>query len=237
ERAAAAREELAAALPARPPAPRSSGEAPGRGAAAGPRIELFPRRLEGAADAAALAAAVRERFGTDPAVLVHCAGGIADRLFLDSRMEDHLRLLGEHLVAGMALAHALVPAMAKARWGRLVFLSSIGARWAKRGQTGYAAAKAGLEGFTRALALEVAHRGVTVNAVAPGLVETSLTAPLLAAWRAAGERLRHRIPAGRPGRPEEVAALVAFLCSEEAAYLTGAVLPIDGGRSLGDPTS
>jgi 3-oxoacyl-[acyl-carrier protein] reductase len=217
ERAAAARAELARDFPAA-------------------RVEAFARPLAGHDDARGLVEAVGGAFAAPPLVLVHSAGGLADRLFLDGPFAPHLGPIQEHLVAGMALCHLLLRAMARERFGRIVLVSSIGARFVKRGQTGYAAAKAGLEGFTRALALEVAHRGVTVNAVAPGFVDTPLLAPLREAL-ADGPGLRRRIPAGRLGRPEEIGALVRFLCSPEAAYLTGAVIPIDGGRSLGDPAS
>jgi 3-oxoacyl-[acyl-carrier protein] reductase len=121
-----------------------------------------------------------------------------------------------------------------------VNLSSISARFAKRGQANYAAAKAGIEGFTRTIALEVAHRGVTVNAVAPGLIETPMTQGIVAqltSAEAGGDAIRKRIPAARLGTADEVGALIAFLCSADAAYITGTVVTIDGGRSLGDSAS
>ena len=202
----------------------------------GCRARAFARPLAGYADAQALTEEVGAAFEAAPRVLVHAAGRAADRLFLDGPFEPHLERLQEHLVAGMALCHLLVGGMYRERFGRIVLMSSIGAQYVKRGQAGYAAAKAGLEGFTRALALEVAHRGVTVNAVAPGLVDTPMTAELRAGLDEGGG-LRRRIPAGRVGQPEDVAALVRFLCSAEAGYITGAVIPVDGGRSLGDPAS
>jgi 3-oxoacyl-[acyl-carrier protein] reductase len=203
-------------------------------------VRIFARPLAGAEDARALVEAVIAEHGSAPAVLVHAAGRIADRLFLDGPFEPHAELVQEHLLSAMALCHRLAGGMVRERFGRIVLVSSVGARFHKRGQAGYAAAKAGLEGFTRALALEVAHRGVTVNAVAPGVIDTPMTGPLLAAWEAwenEGGKMRHRIPAGHAGRPEDVAALVRFLCSAEAGYVTGAVIPVDGGRSLGDASS
>lgn len=199
------------------------------------RVSLFPATLSSAEEATAWLEGIGEAVPAPVAVLVHAAGRIEDRLFLGGPLGGHLERIGEHLVVAMALAHGVLPSMARRRFGRIVFLSSIGARFVKRGQCGYAAAKAGLEGFTRALALEVAHRGVTVNAVAPGLIETPMTSALLDQLREKGP-LRRRIPAGRVGSAEEVGQLVRYLCSEQAAYLTGAVLPIDGGRSLGDPS-
>ncbi len=197
-------------------------------------VRIYPGRLLNYHDAETLVRAVRADFDRPPAVLVSCAGGVHDRLFLRSDFARQLELVGEHLVVPMALARLLLEDMYRRRFGRILLLSSIGARYAKRGQCVYAAAKAGLEGFTRALALEVAHRGVTVNAVAPGLIETPMTEELLARWSAAGVEPRHKIAAGRVGRPEEVAHLARFLCSEEAGYITGTVQVVDGGRSLGD---
>lgn len=203
-----------------------------RGLAPEARVQCFAERLLGDGDARRLAERVRAEMGT-PSVLVHCAGRVRDGLFMRSDFDPHLERLGEHLVVAMALAHALLDDMARRRFGRIVFLSSIAARFARRGRASYAAAKAGLEGFTRSLALEVARFGITVNAVAPGLIRTPMTDTLVAGLEAGG-RLRKVIPAGRAGEPGDVGALVRFLCSEEASYITGAVIPVDGGRSLGD---
>lgn len=200
------------------------------------RVELFAGPLDTPGDARALAERVTQTCAAAPAVLVPAAGRLRDGLFLGSDFEPFERVLHEHLVVPMALAHRVLPAMYRARYGRVVLVSSIAARFAKRGQTGYAAAKAGLEGFARTLALEVAHRGVTVNAVAPGLIDTPMTAPLLARLERDGGAAA-RIPAAYVGRPEDVAGLVSYLCSDAARYVTGAVLVVDGGRSLGDARS
>jgi 3-oxoacyl-[acyl-carrier protein] reductase len=113
--------------------------------------------------------------------------------------------------------------MVRRRWGRIINVSSVSGLTGNRGQVNYAAAKAGLIGATRALALEVAHRGITVNAIAPGLIETDMIA------QAPVEEIKKHIPMRRIGRAEEVASLVAFLASDDAAYITGQVIGISGG--------
>jgi NAD(P)-dependent dehydrogenase (short-subunit alcohol dehydrogenase family) len=145
--------------------------------------------------------------------------------------------VSEHLIITAAMCQIALKPMYKEKSGRIINLSSISGNYAKRGQTSYAAAKAGIEGLTRTLALEVAHRGITVNAIAPGLIETPMTKDILEKIQSTEGGVRGRIPAGRTGQPEEVGALVAFLCSPDAAYITGTVVTIDGGRSLGDTFS
>jgi 3-oxoacyl-[acyl-carrier protein] reductase len=196
------------------------------------RVRCYGVELSDHASAADLVAKVRDDFGRSPRVLVNSAGRVADELYLRSDFDRHAQLVREHLLVTMALCHLLLESMYRAREGRIVNVSSIAARYSKPGQCGYIAAKAGVEGFTRALAMEVAHRGVTVNAVAPGLVDTPMTAELLAGDEGR-ERIR-RIPARAVGRAKDVAAAVRFLCSDEARYVTGTVLTVDGGRSLGD---
>lgn len=201
------------------------------------KVVLVQQRLTTPADADALYANAVEKAGKAPSILVNSAGRLNDGLFLTQDFNAFAAVVQEHLINMMALTQHAVKAMYKARWGRIVNLSSISASYAKRGQANYAAAKAGIEGFTRTLALEVAHRGITINAIAPGLIETPMTQDLLQKIDSSDRNLKARIPAGRPGRPEEVGALVAFLCSEDAAYITGTTITIDGGRSLGDPES
>ena len=120
----------------------------------------------------------------------------------------------EHLIVTMALAHLLVRDMYKGRFGRIVNLSSISARYAKRGQASYAAAKAGIEGFSRTLAIEVAHRGITVNVVAPGLIETPLTREFIAGLAQRERGVAGKIPVGAVGMPEDVGGLIRFLCTD-----------------------
>lgn len=200
------------------------------------QVGLFAGEVMNAADASGLVARVRAEMGRDPSVLVCSAGRLRDGLFMQTDFAETAAMLNEHLLVPMALAHACMKAMYRARDGRVVLLSSISARYAKRGQCGYAAAKSGIEGFVKTLALEVAHRGVTVNAVAPGLFETPMTADFMNKL-GGSENLRDRIPVGRVGAPTEVGGLIRYLCSAEAAYITGTVVTIDGGRSLGDPRS
>ena len=197
------------------------------------RVEVFAKNLSKPADAKGLYEEVMGIMGAQPTVLVNCAGRIRDGLFLGSDFQNHVELIQEHLLTTMALSHACLKAMYQAKFGRIINLSSISATYSKRGQSNYAAAKAGIEAFTRTLALEVAHRGVTVNAIAPGLIETPMTEELIKTIDENGG-LKKRIPAGRMGQPSEVGALAAFLCSTDAAYITGTVIPVDGGRSLGD---
>lgn len=201
------------------------------------KIKIYAQDLLKLEEIPNLVKKVFEEFGTQPTALVNSAGRLRDGLFQSSRMSDHEELIKEHLLAPMALCHAVVRGMSMARFGRIINLSSISAHFAKRGQTNYASAKGGIESFTRTFALEVAHRGITVNAVAPGLIQTPMTQALVDKIQSSEEGIRGRIPAGRLGTPEDVGALVAFLCSEDASYITGTTITIDGGRSLGDPQS
>lgn len=204
---------------------------------AGVRVKVYAQNLLQVDEVPALVKKISEDFGAAPVVLVNSAGRLRDGLFQTSKMADHEEHIREHLIAPMALCHAVLRGMSVAKFGRIINLSSISADYAKRGQTNYAAAKGAIESLTKTLALEVAHRGVTVNAIAPGLIETPMTQQLVEKIQASDENLRSRIPAGRLGTPGDVGALAAFLCSDEASYITGTTITIDGGRSLGDPQS
>jgi NAD(P)-dependent dehydrogenase (short-subunit alcohol dehydrogenase family) len=206
-------------------------------AAPSAQVRIFGGRLRGYDDAAGLAANVKSEFGRAPDTLVNLTGGTYDKLFLGSDFACHQGLLGEHLIVTMALCHVLLRDMYKAHFGRIVNIGSVSARYSQRGQCSYSAAKAAIEAFSRTLALEVAHRGITVNVVAPGLVRSHLTAPLIANLEETKGDLERRIPVGVVGEPDDVGHLVRFLCSQQASYITGAVYVVDGGRSLGDPSS
>jgi 3-oxoacyl-[acyl-carrier protein] reductase len=176
-------------------------------------------------DPAAVQAAfdeVRARFGP-VLILVNNAGVTADGLAIRMPDEDWARVIDTNLNGAFNCTKRGLEDMLKARWGRIVNVSSISAQRGNAGQANYAASKAGLLGFTRVIAKEMGKRNITANAVTPGFIETEMTAELPA------KELAAAIPAGRIGRPDEVASAVSFLVSDDAAYVNGATLAVDGG--------
>ncbi len=165
-------------------------------------------------------ASVRERFGP-VLVLVNNAGVRADGLTIRMSDDDWHAVVDTNLNGAFHCTRPALDDMLSARWGRIVNVSSVVAQRANPGQANYVAAKAGLLGFTRTVAREMARKGITCNAVTPGVIETEMTTDI-------ADEIVKAVPAGRVGRPEEVAAAVAFLVSDEAAYVNGATLAIDG---------
>jgi 3-oxoacyl-[acyl-carrier protein] reductase len=162
-------------------------------------------------------------------VLINNAGLTRDNLALRMKDEDWQTVLDVNLSAGFRLIRAALRGMMRRRWGRIVNVTSIVALTGNPGQANYAAAKAGMIGMTKSLAAEVASRGITVNCIAPGFIETPMTDALNEQQRA---RLLDRVPLGRLGSTADVAAAVGYLVSEEAAYVTGQTLHVNGGMAM-----
>jgi len=194
----------------------------------GAEVALHAADVGDAQQAAACVEACVTRFGGVDA-LVNNAGVTADNLAMAMSDEEWSSPLRTNLDAAFYLCRAAAPHMLMRRGGRVVNISSTAARRPNRGQVNYAASKGGLEAFTRALAVELAPKRITVNAIAPGLIETEMSARVR---EAAGKEILASIPMRRYGQPAEVAAAVAFLLGAEAAYITGQVLSVDGGVSL-----
>jgi 3-oxoacyl-[acyl-carrier protein] reductase len=183
------------------------------------------------ADGEAVAAMVKEVSkelgGLD--IVVNNAGITADNLLMRTKEEDWNRVLDINLGGAFRVSKAAARALLKSAHGRLINISSVVGLTGNAGQSSYAASKAGLIGFTKSLAQELSSRGVTANCVAPGFIETDMTAALTEEQQA---MIRERIPLGRVGSVDEIAAACVFLASDQAAYLTGTVLRIDGGLSM-----
>jgi 3-oxoacyl-[acyl-carrier protein] reductase len=163
-------------------------------------------------------------------LLVNNAGTTHDGLVARMTDEQWKTVLDTNLTGAFHTIRRAAPKMMRARWGRIVNISSVGAHSGSPGQANYAAAKAGLLGLTRSVAQELAPRNVTCNAVAPGPIVTAMTEGLSEEWQV---KAQETVPLGRFGTPEEVGAVVSFLCSDRAGYVTGALVPVDGGLGMG----
>lgn len=163
-------------------------------------------------------------------VLISNAGVTDDQLLLRMSEESFQRVLDTNLTASFRLAKRASRSMLRGKWGRLLFVSSVVGLSGSAGQSSYAASKAGLVGFSRSLARELGGRNITSNVVAPGFVDTDMTAELTDARR---EQVLASIPTGRTARADEIADVLAFLAGDEASYINGAVIPVDGGLGMG----
>ncbi|MCL5041019.1 MAG: 3-oxoacyl-ACP reductase FabG [Gammaproteobacteria bacterium] len=171
---------------------------------------------------------INKEYGA-PAILVNNAGITRDNLLMRMKDDEWDDIISTNLTSVYRLSKAVLRGMSKARWGRIINISSVVGGMGNAGQANYAAAKAGLEGFTRALAREVGSRSVTVNAVAPGFIDTDMTRELNDSQRSV---MLEQIPLGRLGAAEEIAATVAFLAGDSAGYITGATIPVNGGMFM-----
>ena len=183
----------------------------------------------GAEAAAALMESCVQFLGAAADIVVCNAAINADGLLMRMKDRDWERVIQADLGGVFYLSRAAVAPMIKQRWGRIIMISSVVAHAGNAGQSNYCAAKAGVEGLMRALAAEVGSRGVTVNAVAPGLIDTDMTAQLPQQWR---EQIIAETPSKRAGTPSEVAAAVAFLASEQAGFITGQTIHVNGGMRM-----
>jgi 3-oxoacyl-[acyl-carrier protein] reductase len=206
----------------------AAGEAAEKVRGAGVEIELFKGDVSSPEDVEALFNGVSDTFGRVD-ILVNNAGITRDNLMMRMKEEEFDDVLRTNLKGTYLCTRAALRSMVRARWGRIVNVSSVVGLVGNAGQANYAASKAGIIGFTKSVAREVAQRGITVNAVAPGYVETELTGSLPEKVK---EQIREQVPAGRFGEPEEVAEVIAFLVGEEAGYVTGQTIAVDGGMTM-----
>ena len=190
---------------------------------------IAPANLSDIASVEALPKAAEEAVGGSIDILVNNAGITKDNLFMRMKDEEWDQVIAVNLTAAFRLSRAVLRGMMKKRWGRIVQITSVVAATGNPGQGNYAAAKAGLIGMSKSLAIEVASRNITVNAVAPGFIQTAMTDVLNDQQKA---MIAGRVPAGRIGMPQEIAAAVAYLASEEAAYVTGETIHINGGMAM-----
>ena len=195
----------------------------------GSRAFIAPANLSDIASVEALPKAAEEAAGSGIDILVNNAGITRDNLFMRMKDDEWDQVIAVNLTAAFRLSRAVLRGMMKKRWGRIIQITSVVGATGNPGQANYAAAKAGLVGMTKSLAAEVASRNITVNAVAPGFIQTAMTDVLTDQQKQA---ISTRIPAGRMGLPEEIAAAVVYLASQEAAYVTGETIQINGGMAM-----
>ncbi|MEM9102206.1 MAG: 3-oxoacyl-ACP reductase FabG [Pseudomonadota bacterium] len=172
---------------------------------------------------------IKEKYGKSPEVLINNAGITRDNLFLRIKESEWDDVILTNLKGVFTLTKACIKSMVKARWGRVITIGSIVGTTGNPGQTNYAAAKAGVVGFSKSLAQELGSRGITVNVVAPGFIETEMTQNLPENVK---DTMLRNIPLGRFGQVEEVANMVHFLASEQASYVTGSTLHVNGGLHM-----
>ena len=194
----------------------------------GERVHVLPCDLSDPAATAALPGEAEAALGALD-ILVNNAGLTRDNLALRMKDEEWDQVLAVNLSAGFRLARAALRGMMKRRWGRIVGITSVVGVTGNPGQVNYAASKAGMIGMSKALAQEVATRGITVNCVAPGFIETAMTSGL---GEAQQEKLLGVVPMGRLGAPQDIAGAVVYLASSEAAYVTGQTLHVNGGMTM-----
>ena len=194
----------------------------------GDRAHVLPCNLSDAEAVQALPKAAAEAMGSVD-VLVNNAGITRDNLFMRMSDDEWASVLEVNLTSTMRLCRGVLRGMMKARWGRIVNISSVVGTTGNPGQANYAASKAGMIGMSKSLAYEVASRGITVNSVAPGFIETAMTDKLTDDQKG---KILSQIPAGRMGSPAEIAAAVLYLSAPETGYVTGATLHVNGGMAM-----
>ncbi|MEX0367588.1 MAG: 3-oxoacyl-[acyl-carrier-protein] reductase [Ruegeria sp.] len=194
----------------------------------GERAHVLPCNLGDKEAVEALPKQAAEAMGSVD-ILVNNAGITRDNLFMRMSDDEWQSVIDVNMTATMKLCKGVIRGMMKARWGRIINISSVVGAIGNPGQANYAASKAGMVGFSKALAHEVATRGITVNAVAPGFITTAMTEKLTEEQKAG---LLSQVPAGRMGEPGEIAAAVVYLASPEAAYVTGSTLHVNGGMAM-----
>ena len=195
----------------------------------GERAFIAQANLSDIASVEALVKTAEAVSGAGIDILVNNAGITKDNLFMRMKDDEWDQVIAVNLTAAFRLSRAVLRGMMKKRWGRIIQITSVVGATGNPAQGNYAAAKAGLVGMTKSLAAEVASRNITVNAVAPGFIQTAMTDVLTDAQK---EMIGQRIPAARMGMPQEIGAAVTYLASEEAAYVTGETIHINGGMAM-----